>query len=68
MRDHAHLQGWVLMSDPGTGQQSCEDLNECQATSIMQSHANCSCDRCACINTIGSFKCVTWDQGGREGV
>ncbi|KAG1674039.1 hypothetical protein FOA52_000345 [Chlamydomonas sp. UWO 241] len=48
-------QGWVLTSQPDSGG-SCEDLNECVVTSITD--PACTCDRCACINTLGGFNCT----------
>lgn len=46
-------QGWVLSQHPEGGQ-SCEDLDKCRAVSI--SDPACTCERCACINTIGGYK------------
>ncbi|KAF5831679.1 hypothetical protein DUNSADRAFT_12733 [Dunaliella salina] len=51
-------QGWVSATDPETGEEVCEDLNECLATSIPMKDPKCSCSRCACINLPGSFQCT----------
>mmetsp|Transcript_29301 Transcript_29301/g.64826 ORF Transcript_29301/g.64826 Transcript_29301/m.64826 type:complete len:785 (+) Transcript_29301:192-2546(+) len=50
-------QGWVRSADLA-GSEVCEDLNECLATNIPLTNPACSCERCACINTIGGYSCV----------
>ncbi|MEW5305678.1 MAG: hypothetical protein WDW36_008204 [Sanguina aurantia] len=49
--------GWMrgFNSD---GQEVCSDVNECTETGITIAQDACSCERCACINTIGSYRCT----------
>lgn len=47
--------GLLLPARPA-GEQWCEDINECLATNIGQHDEKCACERCACINTPGSYK------------
>ncbi|KAJ9506219.1 hypothetical protein QJQ45_000514 [Haematococcus lacustris] len=66
-------QGWVKSVKADTGEEVCEDLNECLVTNVASSDPACSCPRCACVNLPGSFRCTgalpnkcnaSYDYGG----
>jgi hypothetical protein len=42
--------------DKATGIESCAEINECLVSSIPLTKEACKCERCACINTVGSYK------------
>jgi len=50
--------GWVKSTNADTGEEVCEDLNECIATNVRTRDPKCSCPRCVCVNTPGSYKCT----------
>eukprot|EP00199_Chlamydomonas_sp_CCMP681_P001122 CAMPEP_0119103792 /NCGR_PEP_ID=MMETSP1180-20130426/2167_1 /TAXON_ID=3052 ORGANISM="Chlamydomonas cf sp, Strain CCMP681" /NCGR_SAMPLE_ID=MMETSP1180 /ASSEMBLY_ACC=CAM_ASM_000741 /LENGTH=797 /DNA_ID=CAMNT_0007088383 /DNA_START=241 /DNA_END=2634 /DNA_ORIENTATION=+ len=50
--------GWLRSSKVDTGDEVCEDINECLATNIRFTDPDCGCDRCACINLIGGYNCT----------
>ncbi|GFR48708.1 hypothetical protein Agub_g10664 [Astrephomene gubernaculifera] len=53
-------QGMVKATNPLTGEESCEDVNECTASLMPAMMYDCNCPRCACINTLGGFRCSGW--------
>ena len=46
--------GFELVTDKD-GNQVCHDVNECKTKA--QGIEDCTCDRCACHNSVGSFVC-----------
>ncbi|KXZ50058.1 hypothetical protein GPECTOR_18g38 [Gonium pectorale] len=50
--------GMYKYTNPDTGQERCEDVNECLATNVQLTDPACSCERCACVNAIGAYKCT----------
>lgn len=40
------------------GDEECLDVNECWSAGTSLGH-NCTCERCACHNTWGSYECLT---------
>ncbi|KAG2428538.1 hypothetical protein HYH02_014342 [Chlamydomonas schloesseri] len=50
--------GMYKYINPLTGEERCEDVNECLATNVPITDPACSCPRCACVNKVGSYKCT----------
>ena len=49
-------EGFTKVVDKATGVDSCSEINECLVSSIPFTKEECKCERCACINTVGSYK------------
>lgn len=49
-------EGFMKVIDKTTNVDSCSEINECLVSSIPFTKDDCKCERCACINTIGSYK------------
>ncbi|PNW86726.1 hypothetical protein CHLRE_02g095111v5 [Chlamydomonas reinhardtii] len=50
--------GMYKYVNPMTGEERCEDVNECLATNVPLTDPACACPRCACVNKVGSYKCT----------
>ncbi|EFJ42092.1 hypothetical protein VOLCADRAFT_119519 [Volvox carteri f. nagariensis] len=50
--------GFALAVNPGAADEMCDDINECAISYAPYRQAGCNCDRCACINSIGSYRCT----------
>jgi hypothetical protein len=48
--------GFLRVTERGSGVESCTEVNECLVSALPMSREACSCERCACVNTIGSYK------------
>ena len=48
--------GYTTVTDRKTGQQTCLNINECQLTDVTLLDPKCTCDRCICIDTPGSYE------------
>jgi hypothetical protein len=42
--------------DKVTNVDSCSEINECLVSSVPFTKDECKCERCACVNTVGSYK------------
>jgi hypothetical protein len=51
-------QGFMRVQDSATGEETCAELNECAASQVWRSKPDCSCERCACVNTVGGYNCT----------
>lgn len=50
--------GFISHKDAKSGKEECLDINECLATDPSQLSPDCSCERCACQNIYGGYKCI----------
>ncbi|GIM13209.1 hypothetical protein Vretimale_16388 [Volvox reticuliferus] len=50
--------GFQIMSPDESSEEACKDINECAVSTAPYRNQDCRCDRCACINTVGSYKCT----------
>jgi len=50
--------GFISHVDPGSGEETCLDINECLTIDAAQLDSNCTCERCACKNVFGSYQCA----------
>ncbi|KAG2487035.1 hypothetical protein HYH03_014281 [Edaphochlamys debaryana] len=50
--------GMFKYTNPQTGEERCEDINECLATNVPITNPACACPRCACVNKVGSYNCT----------
>eukprot|EP00878_Enallax_costatus_P034447 GHUV01038194.1.p1 GENE.GHUV01038194.1~~GHUV01038194.1.p1 ORF type:complete len:492 (+),score=107.81 GHUV01038194.1:754-2229(+) len=51
-------EGFMKVVDKATSVDTCAEINECLVSSIPWTKENCKCERCACINTVGSYNCT----------
>lgn len=50
--------GYTTHINPATGEETCLNINECQLTDAALLDSKCTCDRCICIDTPGSYRCA----------
>ncbi|GLI71486.1 hypothetical protein VaNZ11_016698 [Volvox africanus] len=48
----------MIMNPEAYFEETCKDINECAVSTTPYRESACRCDRCACINNIGSYKCT----------
>ncbi|WIA30662.1 hypothetical protein OEZ86_000736 [Tetradesmus obliquus] len=51
-------EGFMKVVDAATGVDTCSEINECLVSSVPWTKDACKCDRCACLNTVGSYNCT----------
>lgn len=49
-------EGFMKVVDKATSVDSCAEINECLVSSVPFTKEDCKCERCACVNTVGSYK------------
>lgn len=49
-------EGFMKVVDKATNVDSCSEINECLVSSVPFTKEECKCERCACVNTVGSYK------------
>ena len=53
----ARSSGFISHTD-ANGAETCLNINECLSTGAAQLDPACSCDRCACQDAPGGYKCL----------